>query len=264
MQFEDLAYTVTENVGLITLNRPEVLNALRRETFSELAAVLQEAGQDEKVRSLVITGKGKAFSAGQDLSELGSLAGQEVDYFEIRNSVEQMQKITRLILDLRKPVIAAVNGYAIGAGAELAIACDIRYASEKASFEFAEVKVGLFETNGVTWLLPRLIGLGRAKELMLAGKRVNAEEAFQIGLVTAVFSPESLLDNALAAASKMARYAPVSMRFLKSLLNKSGEIGLDEAMVYETDALMTCLYTEDVREGAAAFMEGREPKFKGR
>lgn len=264
MQFTDLTYTVAGNVGLITLNRPEVLNALRRETISELAAVLQEAARDEKIRLLVITGKGKAFSTGQDLSELGSLAGQEVDYFEIRNSVEQMQELTRLILNLPKPVIAAVNGYAIGAGAELAIACDIRYASETASFEFAEVKVGLFETNGVTWLLPRLIGLGRAKELMLAGKRINAEEALRIGLVTAVFSPESLLDDALATAKKIAGYAPVSMRFLKSSLNKSGEIGLDEAMVYETDALMTCLYTEDVREGAAAFMERRKPEFKGR
>lgn len=264
MQLHDLTYTVERNVGLITLNRPEVLNALRRETISDLAAVLQKAGLDENIRSLVITGKGKAFSAGQDLSELGSLAGQEIDYFAIRKNVEKMQELTRLIIDIPKPVIAAVNGYAIGAGAELAIACDIRYASGKAAFEFAEVKVGLFETNGVTWLLPRLIGMGRAKELMLTGRRIDAEEAMHIGLVNAVSSPDGLLNDAQATAEKIAGYAPVSMRFVKSSLNKSGEIGIDEAMVYETDALMTCFYTEDVREGAVAFMEKREPKFKGR
>lgn len=264
MELRDLTYTKIGQVGLITLNRPEVLNALRRETFDDLAAVLQEAKSDKNLRCLVITGNGQAFSAGQDLTELSSLAQQEIDYYAIRENVQQMQELTKTMLDMPKPVIAAVNGYAIGAGAELAIACDIRYASEKASFEFSEVKVGLFETNGVTWLLPRLIGLGRAKELMLTGRRIDVNEAAQIGLVATISSPDKLLHDALARAEEIAKGAPVPIRFVKSTLNKSGEVGIDEALVHETDAVMTCFYTEDVKEGALAFIEKREPQFKGR
>lgn len=264
MELRDLTFAREGHVGLITLNRPEVLNALRRETIEDLAAVFQEAKFDQSLRCLVLTGNGKAFSAGQDLAELSGLAQQEIDYYAIRENVKQMQELTKTMLDMPKPIIAAVNGYAIGAGAELAIACDIRYASEKATFEFSEVKVGLFETNGVTWLLPQLIGLGRAKELMLTGRRIEVSEAAQIGLVSSVSPPDKLLNEALARAGEIAKNAPVPIRFVKSTLNKSGEIGIDEALVYETDAVMTCLYTEDVKEGAFAFMERREPKFKGR
>lgn len=264
MEYRDLTFTREGAVALITLNRPGVLNALRRETIEDLTAAFREAGRDETLRCVVLTGAGKAFSAGQDLGELSSLAQQEVDYFELRENVKQMQQLTRSMLDLPQPIIAVVNGYAIGAGAELAIAADIRFASEKAAFEFSEVKVGLFETNGVTWLLPRLIGLGRAKELMLTGRRIAVKEALAIGLVSAVSPVDRLLDDALEKAGQIAKNAPVPVRFVKSTLNKSGEIGLDEALVHETDAVMTCLYTGDAREGAFAFIEKREPEFKGR
>lgn len=263
MEFRDLTFTREGPVGLITLNRPAVLNALRRETIEDLTAVFQEVGLDEELRCVVLTGAGKAFSAGQDLAELSGMAQQKVDYYALRENVKQMQELTKAMLHLPKPVLAAVNGYAVGAGAELAIAGDIRYASEKATFEFSEVKIGLFETNGVTWLLPRLIGLGRAKELMLTGRRVEVGEAAQIGLVSGVFPAERMLDEVLEKAAQIAKNAPVPIRFVKSTLNQSGEIGLAEALVYETDAVMTCLYTEDVREGAFAFLERREPKFKG-
>ncbi len=264
MLLQDLAYTVENKVGLITLNRPAVLNAVRRETWLELSAVLRKVKEESAVRCLVITGAGKAFCAGQDLNEMGAIAGDQVDYFAIRESVELMQQVTLELLNLPVPVIAAINGYAVGAGAEIAIACDIRYASEKARFEFAEVKVGLFETNGVTWLLPRLIGLGRAKELMLTGDRFGAAEALSMGLVTRVYPPGDLLPAALETASRIAKNAPVPIRFVKSCLNKSGEIGLEEALISETDAVMTCCYTADLREGVRAFFENRDPEFKGR
>lgn len=264
MSFQDITYTREGRVGLITLNRPAVLNAVRSETWQELAAVLGEIKEDDSIRCAVITGTGRAFCAGQDLRELGALVGQEIDYYAVRQSIQRVQEVGRLMVNLPIPLIAAVNGHAIGAGAELAVACDIRYASEKATFEFAEVNVGLFETNGVTWLLPRLIGLGRAKELMLTGRRIDAHEAYRIGLVTKVCSPEALLPEAMQTAKKIASNAPVSVRFVKSCLNKSGEISFAEALIYETDAVMTCSYTEDVREGAMAFLESRQPHFKGK
>ncbi|MEW5784314.1 MAG: enoyl-CoA hydratase/isomerase family protein [Bacillota bacterium] len=264
MHLHDIIYTREGRIGLVTLNRPAVLNAVRRKTWEDLAAVLEEIKADDSVRCLVITGTGKAFCAGQDLSELGALIGETVDYYAVRQGVELMQNVTRQLVDLPKPVLAAVNGYAVGAGAEIAIASDIRYASTKGKFEFAEVKVGLFETNGVTYLLPRLIGLGRAKELMLTGLKIDAAESLRIGLVTRVCAPETLLSETMQAAEKIAANAPIPVRLVKSCLNKSGETSLDAALVYETDAVMTCCYTEDLREGAAAFLENRKPNFKGR
>jgi len=264
INLRDISYIRERAVGLITLNRPQVLNAIRSSTWEELTAVLREIKEDDSVRCVVITGAGKSFSAGQDLSEVNILLGEAVDYYSIRQNIEKMQNITREVLDLPKPVLGAVNGLAIGAGAEIAIACDIRYAAENAFFEFAEVKVGLFETNGVTYLLPRLVGLGKAKELMLTGERINAREALHIGLVNKVYASDKLMEEAMATAEKIAENAPVSVRMVKSSLNKSGEISLDEAMVLEADAVMTCCFTEDVREGAAAFRENRKPRFKGK
>jgi enoyl-CoA hydratase/carnithine racemase len=167
------------------------------------------------------------------------------------------------MLDLPKPIIAALNGYAVGAGAEIAIASDIRIASEKATFEFAEVKVGLFETNGVTYLLPRIIGHGRARELMLTGRRIDAHEALSIGLVSKVVAAESLMDETMKTANRMTTHAPVSMALVKECLNRSGEIALADALVYETEAMMACAMTADAREGATAFMEKRTPRFRG-
>lgn len=264
MERQDITYTIEDQVGVITLNRPNVLNAVRRETWAELSAVLREVKEEAQVRCLVITGAGRAFCAGQDLNEMTAMAGEEIDYYGVRESIELMQRVTVELLNLPVPVIAAINGYAVGAGAEIAIACDIRYASEKARFEFAEVKVGLFETNGVTWLLPRLIGLGRAKELMLTGERFDAADALRMGLVTRVCPPGELLPAARETAVKIAKNAPVPVRFVKSCLNKSGEISLEQALICEIDAVMTCCCTGDLREGVSAYFENRAPNFKGR
>ena len=167
----------------------------------------------EQHSCIVITGTGKAFCTGQDINELGSIVEESVDYFRVRQGIEYMQNVTRQMLNLPKPIIAAVNGYAIGAGAELVIACDIRYASHRASFAFSEVKMGLFETNGVTWLLPRLIGLGWAKQLMLTAEKINVDESLRIGLVTRVFYPEELMDEVMKTAGQITKNAPVSVRY---------------------------------------------------
>jgi enoyl-CoA hydratase/carnithine racemase len=187
-----------------------------------------------------------------------------VSFFDIRRGLLEIQDVTRMMTALQKPIVAALNGYAVGAGAEIAIASDIRIAAQNATFEFAEVKVGLFETNGVTYLLPRLVGQGRAMELMLTGRRIDAHEAHDIGLVNSVVEKDALLDEALTIARGMAENAPVSMALVKRCLVRSGEIGLEDAMTYETDAMMACAMTEDAKEGAMAFLERRKPKYSGK
>ncbi len=263
MDYVDISYEKRNGIATITFTRQEARNAVRHQTWLDLSGALNDARQDDAVRVLVITGKGKAFSAGADLSEMAAIFGTQVDLFEVRRALLGIQEVTRQMLDLPKPIIAALNGYAVGAGAEIAIASDIRIASEKATFEFAEVKVGLFETNGVTYLLPRIIGYGRARDLMLTGRRIDARESLSIGLVSKVVAAESLMDETMQTADRMTGNAPVSMALVKECLNRSGEIALADALVYETEAMMACAMTADAREGATAFMEKRTPRFRG-
>ena len=264
MDFIDISYEKRDGIAVITLIREEVRNAVRHRTWVDLSGAIEDVRQDDSVRAVIITGRGKAFSAGADLAEMASIFGTEIDFFEVRRGLLGIQEVTRKMIDLPKPIVAALNGYAVGAGAEIAIASDIRIASETATFEFAEVKVGLFETNGVTYLLPRIIGHGRARELMLTGRRIDAHEALSIGLVSRVTSPELLMDDAVETAERMAGHAPVSMALVKECLNRSGEIALADALVYETEAMMACAMTADAREGATAFLEKREPCYKGK
>jgi len=264
MKLTDITYKKDGAVAAITFTREDKRNAVRRQTWLDIRAALSECAADDGVRAVVITGRGKAFSAGADLEEMGEILGGGVSFFDIRRGLVEIQDVTRMMAELQKPIVAALNGYAVGAGAEIAIASDIRIAAENATFEFAEVKVGLFETNGVTYLLPRLVGQGRAMELMLTGRRIDAREAETIGLVSRVVGKDELLEEALAVARSMAENAPVSMALVKRCLVRSGEIGLEDAMTYETDAMMACAMTEDAKEGAMAFLERRKPKYTGR
>jgi len=264
MDFIDISYEKKNGIAVITLIREDVRNAVRHQTWVDLLKAIDDVRRDDTVRAVIITGRGKAFSAGADLAEMASIFGAEIDFFEVRRGLLGIQEVTRKMIDLPKPIVAALNGYAVGAGAEIAIASDIRIASERATFEFAEVKVGLFETNGVTYLLPRIIGHGRARELMLTGRRIDAHEALTIGLVSRVTAHESLMNEAVETAERMAGHAPVSMALVKECLNRSGEIALADALVYETEAMMACAMTADAREGATAFLEKRTPCYKGK
>jgi enoyl-CoA hydratase len=262
--FNDIIYEKKENIAIIKLNRPEVLNAVRDSLWREIEKAVADVQRDESVRVLIFTGEGRAFSVGADIKELGQLFDQEVNLFDMRTSFVRMQQVTKTLIEMPKPTIAAVNGYALGAGAELAILCDIRIASDKARIGFPEVKVGLYETNGVTHILPRLVGLGKAKELMMIGEFIDAEEARRIGLVEKVVPHKELMIETLAMANKIAANAPVSVSLVKAGLNRGAHSDLDTALIFETEALMACILTEDAREGALAFLEDREPEFKGK
>jgi enoyl-CoA hydratase len=266
MDFNDIIYEKDKEIARITLNRPEVLNAVRDNLWREMEVAVNDLKNDNTVRVLIITGTGRAFSVGEDLKEaakLFELRGQ-MKIYEIRESILRIQRVTRDIIAMPKPAIAAVNGYALGAGAELAMLCDIRIASEKAQFGFPEVKVASFETNGSTYLLPRLVGLGKAKELMMTGDYIDAAEALRIGLVERVVSHEGLMDEARSLAEKIANNAPLSVALVKQCLNKGSQADLETALVYETEAVLACIGTDDMEEGAIAFVENRPPRYQGK
>jgi enoyl-CoA hydratase/carnithine racemase len=260
----DILFTRDGHVATITLNRPEVLNAVRRSMFQRLLSLMDDVAGDEGIRVVVLTGAGRSFSAGIDLDEVGRLFDGSMSKEDAREELAEMQELTRRMVRLRKPVIAAINGFAIGVGAELAIASDIRVASRTASFSFAEVKRGLSETNGVMHRLPRLIGLGRAAEAMLTGATIDAEAALGMGLVTRLFPPETLLAGAMELARQIAANAPISVGIIKRMVNMSGDHDLEAMMAFETEGMLECLASEDLREGIKAFSERRPPIYRGR
>ena len=248
-----------ENIALITLNRPEALNALSSGLLNELDNVLEEIRNDEKIRSVIITGSGRAFSAGADLSEAGS--GGDA---EMTARMELGQKVFDKIETFDKPVVAAINGYALGGGLEMAIACDIRIAAENASFGAPEVNIGLIPGWGGCARLAKLIGRSHATKIILTGERIDAKEAERIGLVTKVVPPDELRSTAIYMAGTLATKAPIAIRLAKKILAKAMEISMEEANKMMVEGGLTCAKSEDIIEGIAAFFEKRTPKFKNK
>ncbi|MEM3442681.1 MAG: enoyl-CoA hydratase-related protein [Candidatus Bathyarchaeia archaeon] len=248
-----------ENIAIITLNRPDAMNALNSGLLQELDNVLEEIRKDEKIRSVIITGSGRAFSAGADLSEAGG-AGEA----EMVARMELGQKVFDKIETFDKPVIAAVNGFALGGGLEMAIACDIRIASENASFGAPEVNIGLIPSWGGCARLAKLIGRAYAAKMILTGERIDAKEAERIGLVTKVVPPDELRSTAIYMAGTLATKAPIAIRLAKKILAKSMEISMQEANKMMVEGGLVCLKSEDIIEGVAAFFEKRTPKFKNK
>ena len=250
-----------------TFNRPGERNALRKATFEELSAWLAACAADESVRALLISGAGLAFSAGIDLHEMADIVDSplsgNLDQPGAAAYLDLMQQVTRQMIDLPKPLIAALNGPAVGVGAEIAVACDIRIASTAAWFAFAEVQRGLFETNGVMYRLPRMVGLGRAAHLLLTGERLPAEEALAAGLVTRVVPPAELETASLQTAQALGANAPIPMRLVKRLLNQTYDLDLEGMLRQEVDGMLACLRSADMREGVRAFAEKRDPHYKG-
>jgi enoyl-CoA hydratase/2-(1,2-epoxy-1,2-dihydrophenyl)acetyl-CoA isomerase len=260
----DILYETKDQIAIITFDRPDVLNVFRRSMFQRLLNLFDAIENDDSIRVILLTGAGRAFSAGIDLDEVSHLFDGTMTMEQARAELNEMQELTRRMVNLPKPIISAINGVAVGAGAEIAISSDIRIASQLASFEFAEVKRGLFETNGVMHRLPRLIGMGRAAQVMLTGEKISAQSALGMGLVTRVLPSEMLMREALEIARSLAANAPISMRLVKQVLHKSYDLDLESVMTLETEGTLECIASEDLKEGVTAFLEKRVPIYKGK
>lgn len=261
MQLNDILVSVEAPVAVVTLNRPSVLNALRTQLLAELSQVLTELERDENVRAIVLIGAGeKAFAAGADIGELNALASAGSGTDQARSG----QALTRQMERMRKPVIVAVNGFALGGGCELAMAGDIRIAAEHAKFGQPEVNLGLIPGYGGTQRLTRLAGKGMALHLCLTGEMIDAQEALRIGLVTRVVPGAELLDEAKRIANVIASKAPLAIAACKRAINNGAHLSLDDALEIEALEFGTLVDTEDIREGTGAFLEKRKPAWKGR
>ncbi|MFX1263476.1 MAG: enoyl-CoA hydratase/isomerase family protein [Promethearchaeota archaeon] len=259
MPDDEVLYDTTEAVATITVNRPEKYNALNMSVKKTLCTLFRRAEDDPSVRAVILTGIGeKAFISGADINDF---VGK--DSKTIRPVVEASRDISRFIDSMRKPVIAAVNGYALGGGCELAMACDIRYASANARFGLPEINLGTLPGNGGTARLPRIVGLGIAKELILTGGMIPAEEALRIGLVNEVFdSVEILRERTRDLATAIASKPGVAVGLANQSISNAWQTPLHEHLAHELDAFCQTFDTQDIREGVAAFLEKREPKFK--
>jgi enoyl-CoA hydratase len=256
----NVSYETTGPIAYVTVNRPEVLNALNHETWEGLGRAFEEAQQDPAVRGVILTGAGeKAFIAGADISELA-----EITAVEAQKSSRFGQSVLDLIENLGKPVIAAVNGFALGGGCETAMACTIRVASEKAKFGQPEVTLGLLPGGGGTQRLPRLVGKGRALQLILSGEIISAQEAYRIGLVNEVVPPAELIPRAEAILKRILANAPIAIRLSLEAVNKGMETSQDEGLALEASFFGLCAGTEDKKEGTTAFLRKRPPQFQGR
>ena len=259
--YQDILVSVEAPAGIITLNRPNVLNALRSNLLRELSHALTELDDDPNVRAIVITGSGeKAFAAGADISELNALpsAGHGADQARFG------QALTRKIERLRTPVIVAVNGFALGGGCELAMAGDVLIASENAKFGQPEVNLGLIPGYGGSQRLTRLVGKGMAMYLCLTGEMIGAQEALRIGLVQKVVPPAELMGEAKRIAATIASKAPLAVSACKRAINNGAHLSLDDALELEALEFGTLVDTEDIKEGTGAFLEKRKPEWKGR
>lgn len=251
-----------EGLAWITMNRPEVLNAWDIEMMDDLVRILSEVGEDEEVRAVVITGAGRAFSAGGDIK----MQQQALDQ-PLAKKLERIifaQRITRHIADMEKPVIAAVNGVAVGAACDMALTCDIRIASENASFGEVFVKRGLIPDMGSMFFLPRFVGIAKAKELIFSGDIIDAREAETIGLVNKVVPADKLETETMELAKRLASGPTKAIGLAKKVINKSLVTDLETSLDYAIQAQTICYYTEDHAEATRAFLEKREPQFKGR
>lgn len=243
-------YEKIDRVALITFNRPEALNALNGEVNAMLIASLDRAEQDGEVKVVVLTGsKGKAFVAGADIKEMVSM-----NPIAAREHALKAKKAADRIADLKKPVIAAVNGFCLGGGMEYALACDFRVASEKARFGLPEITLGIMPGSAGTQRLPRIIGMGRAKELVYTGSMIDAQEAYRLGIVNHVYEPDALLPETMALANKIASKSPVALSLIKSAMNKGTETDLETAAQFEIDCFALCFATEEQKKGMEAFV----------
>jgi enoyl-CoA hydratase len=257
--FENLRYEKKNQIAFITIARPKVLNALNAPTLQELNRAFQSVRDDDDVRVAILTGEGeKAFVAGADINEFTALGAVEAEALSVRG-----QALFSLVENCGKPVIAAVNGFALGGGCELAMACTLRLASENARFGQPEIKLGIIPGYGGTQRLPRLVGKGRALQMILSGEMIRADEACRIGLVNEVLPLAELLPHAEALAHKIVANAPRAVSYSIAAVNKGMDMTLADGLAYEAALFVICFATADKNEGTQAFLEKRAPQFKG-
>jgi enoyl-CoA hydratase len=260
LTLETVLYEKRDALAYVTVNRPKVLNALSTPTWSDLKTAFEDARTDTAVRGVILTGAGnKAFIAGADISELSHASAIEAE-----RSSRFGQEVLELIENLGKPVIAAVNGFALGGGCETAMACTIRIAVETARFGQPEVTLGLLPGGGGTQRLPRLVGKGRAMQLILSGEMISAQEAYRIGLVNEIVPATDLITRAEAILKKIAANAPIAVNFALVAVNRGLESSQREGQLLEASYFGLCAATEDKREGTSAFLEKRGAQFHGR
>ena len=260
LKLENVVYDKKGPIAYVTLNRPKVMNALNKATINELRTAFEDARDDSAVRGVILTGAGeKAFAAGADIAEIANNTAVEAE-----EATRRGQALTDLIENLGKPVIAAVNGFALGGGCELAMACTIRLASDTAKFGQPEVKLGIMPGYGGTQRLPRLVGKGRALQLILSGEIINSAEAYRIGLVNEIVPGGDLIARAEAVLKQIFSNAPQSVTFSLDAVNKGLDTSLAEGLLIEAALFGICFSTEDKREGTTAFLAKRAPVFQGR
>jgi enoyl-CoA hydratase/carnithine racemase len=259
-KLENVLYEKRDTIAYVTLNRPKVLNALNTPTWADLRTAFETARDDAAVRGVILTGAGdRAFIAGADINELAHVAA-----FEAEQSSRSGQDVLDLIENLGKPVIAAINGFALGGGCETAMACTIRIAADNAKFGQPEVKLGFLPGGGGTQRLPRLVGKGRALHLILSGEIIGAQEAYRIGLVNEVVPASNLIQRAEAILKQISSNAPLAIKFAIEVVNKGMETSQSEGLLLEASYFGLCAATEDKKEGTSAFLEKRAPRFHGR
>lgn len=246
------------HLAIVYINRPDKLNALNNETISELIQCVEEMSTNEEVGAVILTGAGqKAFVAGADI---GMLVDQGV--VDGRSNAAHGQRLTRLIETSPKPYLAAINGYALGGGLELALACDMRYASSKARLGLPEVSLGIIPGYGGTQRLPRLVGMGRALEMILTADPLSAEDACRVGLVNAVFEPEDLLESVKVIANKIISRGPTAVGLAKQAARRGADLPISEGLSVEADLFGVVSSTDEMKEGLRAFLEKRDPSWK--
>lgn len=260
MNYQNILFEIKNHIGLITINRPDKLNALNNQTINEIEDVINSIKKNSEIFVIVITGSGeKAFVAGADIAELNNL-----DVITAKEFSEKGNRVFRAIETLDKPVIAAVNGFALGGGCELALACHIRLAGENAKFGQPEVNLGIIPGYGGTQRLARVINSARALEMILTGDMITADEAFKIGLVNKVYSQAELLNKTLELADKIASKGQQAIRLALKAVKATDNMSLSEGLSYEASLFALTCGTEDFKEGTSAFLQKRKPDFKNR
>lgn len=260
MEFNNVLLEKEGNIAILTINRPKALNTLNSETLQDLDKALEQLENESDIYAVILRGAGdKSFVAGADISEMKNLNEEQGKEFGLLGN-----KVFRRLENLDKPVIAAISGFALGGGCELAMACDIRIASEKAKFAQPEAGLGITPGFGGTQRLPRLVGTGVAKEMIYTGRIVKADEALRIGLINKVVSSELLMEEAKKLADMISINAPIAVKLCKDAINRGTQVDIDSAIVIEANDFGKCFDTEDQKEGMSAFIERREKNFKNK